>query len=148
MTDPIYADPFIKSLLSLIRAHDSSGAWETMTDQEVLAPFIVTKEQRREIPLIGDPDPDILWRVELFYGAIGLAIERQTGKPAAPIMKIHHEGWGRMLLTAGRLVVVNAYLRDLHRFGFDSAEAMAAKAAKIVEEACAAIDKFPDAAAA
>ena len=143
-----YDDPFVKSLLSLIRAHDGSGAWETMSDEEVLAPFIVTKEQRREIPLIGEPDPDILWRVELFYGTIGLAIEKVTGCNTAPIMKIHHEGWGRMLLTAGKLVVVNAYLRDLHRFGFDSVEAMATKAAKVVEEGVAAINKFPEVAAA
>ncbi len=148
MTAPSYDDPFIKTLLGLIRAHDGSGAWETMSDEEVLAPFIVTKEQRREIPLIGDPDPDILWRVELFYTAIGLAIEKRTGKAAAPIMKIHHEGWGRMLLTAGKLVVVNSYLRDLHRFGFDSVEAIAAKAVKIIEEAAAVIEKFPEAAAA
>ena len=141
-------DPFIKTLLALIRAHDGSGAWETVSDEEILAPFIVTKEQRREIPLIGDPDPDILWRVELFYNVIGLAIEKRTGHNTAPIMKIHHEGWGRMILTAGKLVVVNAYLRDLHRFGFDSVEAMSAKAAKIVEEGVATIEQFPQVAAA
>ncbi|TAN55232.1 MAG: NifX-associated nitrogen fixation protein [Magnetospirillum sp.] len=143
-----YADPFIKSLLMLIRAHDGSGAWETVTDEEVIAPFIVTKEQRREIPLIGDPDPDILWRVELFYNAIGMAIEKQTGCACAPIMKINHEGWGRMLLTSGRLVVINSYLRDLHRFGFDSVEALTGKAGKIIEDGVATIGKFPDVAAA
>lgn len=142
------ADPFITTLVRLIRAHDGSGAWETMPDEEILEPFIVTKEQRREIPLIGDPDPDILWRVELFYNAVALTIEQHTGCACAPIMKIHHEGWGRMLLTAGRLVVVNSYLRDLHRFGFDSAEAMAAKATRIIEDGIAVIGKFPDVAAA
>jgi probable nitrogen fixation protein len=144
----VYADPFIKSLMMLIRAHDSSGAWETVTDEEVIEPFIVTKEQRREIPLIGDPDPDILWRVELYYNAIGMAIEKRTGCACSPIMKIHHEGWGRMLLTAGRLVVINSYLRDLHRFGFDSVEAMTTKATKIIEEGVAAIGKYPEVAAA
>jgi len=140
-------DPFIKSLLMLIRAHDSSGAWETVTDDEIIDPFIVTKEQRREIPLIGDPDPDILWRLELFYNCIGMAIEKRTGHACAPIMKINHEGWGRMLLTAGRLVVINAYLRDLHRFGFDSVEAMIDKAAKIIEAGVTAIEAFPQVAA-
>jgi len=144
----VYADPFIKSLLMLIRAHDSSGAWETMTDEEVIEPFIVTKEQRREIPMMGDPDPDILWRLELYYNAIGMAIEKQTGCACAPIMKIHHEGWGRMLLTSGRLVVINSYLRDLHRFGFDSVEVMTTKALKIIEDGVAAIGKYPEVAAA
>lgn len=148
MAESAYTDPFLKSLLMLIRAHDGSGAWETMPDAAILAPFIVTKEQRREIPMIGDPDPDILWRVELYYAAIGLAIEQRSGHSAAPIMKIHHEGWGRMLLTAGRLVVVNSYLRDLHRFGFESVEAMSAKAAKIIDDAVTMIERFPDVASA
>lgn len=146
MTD--VEDPFVKILVALIRAQDSSGAWDGEPDETLLAPFIVTKEQRRDMPLIGDPDPDILWRVELFYGAIGMTIERQTGVNAAPIMKIHHEGWGRILLTAGRLVVVNAYLRDLHRFGFDSVEAMVTKANRIIAEGITTIGKFPDVAAA
>jgi len=148
MAEPATTDPFLKSLVMLIRSHDGSGAWETMPDAAILAPFIVTKEQRREIPLIGDPDPDILWRVELYYAAIGLAIEQRSGHSAAPIMKIHHEGWGRMLLTAGRLVVVNSYLRDLHRFGFESVEVMSAKAAKIIDDAVAMIERFPDVASA
>ena len=148
MAESVYEDPFVKLLLRLLRAHDLSGAWESMPDEAVLAPFVVTKEQRREIPLIGDPDPDILWRLEQYYGAIGLAIEARTGHVAAPIMKIHHEGWGRLLLTAGRLVVVNAYLRDLHRFGFDSVEQMVAKANKIVDDGVKVIERFPDVAAA
>lgn len=148
MADTVYADPFLAALLRLVRAHDASGAWETMSDAEVIAPYIVTKEQRREIPLIGDPDPDILWRVEQYYAAIGQAIEARTGHACSPIMKIHHEGWGRVLLTAGRLVVVNAYLRDLHRFGFESPDALVAKAGRIVDDAAAVIARFPDVASA
>ncbi len=148
MTAIATVDPFIKSLLTLIRAQDGSGAWETMSDEELLSPFIVTKEQRREIPMMGDPDPDILWRVELYYNAIAFAIETVTGCAASPIMKIHHEGWGRMLLTCGKLVVVNSYLRDLHRFGFDSVEVMSSKATKIIEEAAAVIAQYPEVAAA
>jgi len=146
MAESDYDDPFLKSLLMLIRAHDGSGAWETMPDEAVIAPFIVTKEQRRDLPMIGNPDPDILWRVELYYSAIGLTIEKRTGHNAAPIMKIHPEGWGRMLLTTGRLVVVNSYLRDLHRFGFETPRAMIDKANKIIETAVAVIERFPEAA--
>lgn len=141
-------DPFVKSLLMFIRAHDQSGAWEAESDEDVLAPYILSKEQRREIPLFGDPDPDTLWRVEQYFNAIAMAIETRSGHAVAPIMKIHHEGWGRVILTAGKLVAVNAYMRELHRFGFDSVEEMTARAAKIIEEGVATIAKFPDVAAA
>jgi probable nitrogen fixation protein len=148
MSDTATQDPFIKSLLMFIRAHDQSGAWESMPDEAILEPYILTKEQRREIPLFGDPDPDILWRVEQFFNAIAMAIENRSGHAVSPIMKIHHEGWGRLILTAGKLVAVNAYMRELHRFGFGSVDEMVAKAEKYIEEGVANIAKYPEVASA
>ena len=52
-----------------------------------------------QIPIIGDPDPEILWRLELFYNAVGLAIERAPACMVQPMMKMSHEGFGRMILT-------------------------------------------------
>jgi probable nitrogen fixation protein len=44
-----------------MRAQDTYDAWEGRSDASILGDFIVTKEQRKEIPIIGDPDPDVLW---------------------------------------------------------------------------------------
>jgi probable nitrogen fixation protein len=96
------------------------------------------------MPIMGDPDPDILWRLELFYNAAGLAIERRTGTVATPMMKMHHEGFGRMVLLAGRLIVLNKHLRDVHRFGFESLDALAAEGDKLVNDGVAMIESFPD----
>ncbi len=137
---------FFKELVKQWRAQDSYGAWEKKSDLDLLAPYIQTKEQRREIPIMGDPDPETLWRLELFYNAIGLAVERSLGIMVSPMMKMHHEGFGRMVLIAGRLVVVNKHLRDVHRFGFESLEKLVAEGEKHVGDACAMIGKFPDAA--
>jgi len=38
----------------------------------------------------------------------------------SPMLKMSHEGFGRMVLIGGRLIVVNKQLRDVHRFGFDN----------------------------
>ena len=135
---------FVKELIKQWRAQDTHGAWEGKDDETLLAPYIITKEQRKEMPIIGDPDPETLWRLELFYNAIGLAIERQTKNMVSPMMKMHHEGFGKMILTAGRLVVVNKQLRDVHRFGFESMEKLAAEGEKFVSEAVAMIQKFPE----
>lgn len=137
---------FLKELVKQWRAQDSYGAWDKKSDLELLAPYIVTKEQRREIPIMGDPDPEILWRLELFYNAVGLAVERATGIMVSPMMKMHHEGFGRMVLIAGRLVVISKHLRDVHRFGFDSLEKLVAEGEKLVSDASAMIEKFPEAA--
>ncbi len=100
--------PFVQELIKQWRAQDTHGAWDGKSNADLLAPYIITREQRREIPIIGDPDPETLWRLELFYNAVGLAIERQTGSIATPMMKMSHEGFGRMVLMAGRLVVVTS----------------------------------------
>jgi probable nitrogen fixation protein len=135
---------FIKELVKQWRAQDTHGAWEGKSDLELIGPYIVTKEMRRQIPIMDDPDPETLWRVELFYNAVGLAIERATGVMVAPMMKMHHEGFGRMILTAGRLIVVNKYLRDIHRFGFDTVEKLAEEGGKLIEIGAEMIEKYPD----
>jgi len=135
---------FIKELVKQWRAQDLHGAWEGKTDLDLLEPYVLDKEKRRQIPIMGDPDPETLWRLELFYNAVGLCIERATGIMVSPIMKMHHEGFGRMVLTAGRLVVVNKHLRDVHRFGFPSYAKMAEEGEKLVGAAVEMITKFPE----
>lgn len=137
---------FVKELVKQYRAQDSYGTWEKKSDAMLLQPYILDKDTRRAIPIIGDPDPETLWRVELFYNAIGLAIERQTGNMVSPMMKMSHEGFGRMVLIAGRLVVVNKQLRDVHRFGFASLEKLAEEGEKQVAAGTAMIARFPEAA--
>lgn len=141
--DP-WKSAFVQELVKQWRAQDTHGAWEGKDNATLLAPYIITKEQRKEMPIIGDPDPETIWRLELFYNAVGLAIERETKIMVSPMMKMHHEGFGKMILTAGRLVVVNKQLRDVHRFGFETMEKLAAEGEKFVSEAIAMIRKFPE----
>ncbi len=135
---------FLKELIKQWRAQDTHGAWDKKADLDLIAPYIITKEQRREIPIMGDPDPETLWRLELFYNAVGLAIERATGIMVSPIMKMHHEGFGRMVLTGGRLVVLNKHLRDVHRFGFESLGKLVDEGEKLVRAGVDMIEKFPE----
>ncbi len=141
---PEVESAFIKELIKQWRAQDAHGAWDRKSDLDLLEPYILDKEKRRQMPIIGDPDPETLWRIELFYNAIGLAIERVTGVMVSPMMKLHHEGFGRMILTAGRLVVVNKQLRDVHRFGFDSLAKLAEEGEKLIAAGVGMIDKFPE----
>lgn len=135
---------FVKELVKQWRAQDSYGAWEGKSDEALLEPYIITKEMRKELPIIGDPDPETLWRLELFYNAVGLAIERQTGNMVTPMMKMHHEGFGRMILSAGRLIVVNKQLRDVHRFGFLNLAKLAEEGEKLVAAGVEMIQKYPE----
>jgi probable nitrogen fixation protein len=141
--DPMVSE-FVKELIKQWRAQDAHGAWDKKSDLDLLGPYILDKERRKEIPLMGDPDPETIWRLELFYNAIGLAIERATGVMVTPMMKMHHEGFGRMILAAGRLIVVNKQLRDVHRFGFASLDKLAEEGEKFVAAGIEMINKYPD----
>jgi probable nitrogen fixation protein len=135
---------FIKELVKQWRAQDSYGTWEGKSDEQLLDPYILDKAKHAEIPIIGDPDPETLWRLELFYNAVGLSIERATKVMVTPMMKMSHEGFGRMVLIAGRLIVVNKQLRDVHRFGFPSIEKLAEEGEKLVNAGVEMINRYPD----
>lgn len=141
---PVAELPFMKELIKVWRAQDTHGTWETKSDLDLLAPYILDKEARRALPIIGDPDPETIWRMELFFNAIALSIERATGVMISPMLKMSHEGFGRMVLIGGRLIVVNKQLRDVHRFGFDSFEKLASEGDKYVQSGVEMIEKFPD----
>jgi probable nitrogen fixation protein len=141
-------DPFLKTLIGLIRAEDSYGAWDKKSDAELLSPFVVTKEARRAIPIIGDPDPDVMHRVEQFYRAVALRIEQRTTLMATPTVTLNHEGFGRVFLTVSKLVAFSKTLRDVHRFGFDSLADLSAEGEKAVDKSVKTIDEYPQVARA
>lgn len=142
--ETLMALPFVQQLIKQLRAQDIHGTWEGKPDFELLKPYIHTAEERRALPILGDPDPETLWHLEIFYNAIAVAIERETGQMVSPMMKMSHEGFGRMVLIAGRLVVVNKQLRDVHRFGFPSLTKLASVGSKFLEEAVAMIRAYPE----
>lgn len=142
--EALLATPFVQQLIKQLRAQDLHGTWENRSDLQLLKPFILSADERRAIPIIGDPDPETLWRLELFYAAVAVAIERETRQMVSPMMKMSHEGFGRAVLTTGRLIVVNRYLRDVHRFGFPSLAKLAEAGNKLVKEGVDLIEKYPE----
>jgi len=137
---------FLKELVKVWRAQDSHGHWDGKTDAQLLADYIVDKEKRKAMPIIADPDPDTLWRLELFFNAVALSIERVAKVMVTPMMKMSYEGFGRIVLIGGRLIVVNKQLRDVHRFGFETFAKLGLEGDKFVKQGVEMIEKFPEAA--
>jgi probable nitrogen fixation protein len=142
--DPLLQTDFIKEMAKQMRALDSYGTYDGWPVERILAPFVVTKEQRREIPVIGDPDDVTLSRVKAYYNAIAAMIEKECGLMAVPMMNITHEGFGRALITVGKLVVMDRTVRDVHRFGFDSLSKMKDEADKVLSVALEIVGKYSD----
>lgn len=133
--DPVLNTDFATEMLRQMRALDSYGSYDTWTSAKILEPFILTKAMKREIPIIGDPDEIIVARLKVFYNAIAALIEKECGLMAVPMMNLSHEGFGRALITVGKLVVVDRTLRDVHRFGFESLSKMKDEADKLLSVA-------------
>lgn len=132
---PLLAHPFVKQVVTQLRATDSYGTYDTWTDCRVLDPLILTKERRREIPVIGDPDDITISRVKAFYNAISCRIEAECGLMAVPMINLTHEGFGRAIITVGKLIVMDKILRDVHRFGFDSLDKLIEEVDKLTAKA-------------
>jgi probable nitrogen fixation protein len=141
--DPLLSTDFIVEMSRQMRALDAYGNYDGWTTERVLAPFVVTKEQRRQIPVIGDVDEIMLARIKAFYNAIASMIEKECGLMAVPIMNINHEGFGRVVITVGKLVVMDRTLRDLHRYGYESLSKMKDEGDKLLSVALEIIGKFP-----
>lgn len=144
LTPDLANTDFIKEMNRQTRALDSYGTYDGWPTERVLAPYILTKEQRRQIPVVGDPDDVTLARVKAFHNAIAALIEKECGLMAVPMINITHEGFGRGLITVGKLVVLDRTLRDVHRFGFDSYSKMKDEADKHLAVALEIIGKYPD----
>ncbi|MFA6063110.1 MAG: NifX-associated nitrogen fixation protein [Gallionella sp.] len=142
--DPLLSTDFIKEMVKQMRAVDSYGTYDGWPSDRVLAPYVVTKEQRRTIPVIGDPDEVMLSRIKAFYNAISSLIEKECGLMAVPIINISHEGFGRAVITVGKLVVMDRTLRDVHRYGYESLSKMKDEGDKLLSVALEIIGKYPE----
>jgi len=141
--DPILESPFIVEMVRQMRAIDSYGSYDSWSTEKILSAFVLSKEQRREIPVIGDPDEITVARIRVFYNAISAQIEQECGLFAIPMISLTHEGFGRAIITVGKLVVMDRTLRDVHRFSFPSLSKMKDEADKLLSVALEIIGKYP-----
>lgn len=142
--DPVLETEFAKEMVKQMRALDTYDMYEGWSDAKILDPFVLTKERKREIPVVGDPDEIVMARVKAFYNAISCLIEKECGKMAVPLINLSHEGFGRAIITVGKLVVMDRTLRDVHRFGFPTLSKMKDDADKLLSVALNIVGSYPE----
>jgi probable nitrogen fixation protein len=142
--DPVLTTDFIKEMVRQMRALDSDGQYDGQPIEKLLSPLVLTPERKAEIPLLGDPDETTVACVKAFYNAIAVLVEKECGLLAVSLIHLSHEGFGRVLITVGKLVVLDRTLRDVHRFGFASLSKMKTEADKYLSVAIEIVGKYPD----
>jgi len=144
--DTNLSSDIVKDMIKQLRAIDAYDTYAGWSEAKIIDPIVLTKERKKNIPVIGDPDEITIARLKAYYNSLATLIEKKTGLMAAPIVHLSHEGFGRALIMVGKLVVVDKILRDTHRFGFASLEELKEKSDQTVEKAIALIEKYKAAA--
>ncbi len=72
-----------------------------------------------------------------------MLIEQERKLLAVPLLHLTHKGFGRALISVGKLLAVDRTLRDVHRFGFPSLSKMKDEADKILALALERIGQYP-----
>lgn len=142
--DPVLTTEFAGEIIRQVNALDSYGTYEGYSDAKLMDPFILTAERKREIPVVGDPDEVTMARVKAYYNAIACMIEKECKLMAVPMLNLSHEGFGRAIISVGKLIVVDRTLRDVHRFGFKNTSKMKDEADKILSVALQIISEYPE----
>lgn len=138
--------PFLRALIDQQRAGDTYGQLDRLSEDHLLRPFLVTRDKQRDIPIACDVEPATEGRIRSFYQAVAAGVESATGSYTTVVLDLSHEGFGRVIIFAGRLIVLSEVLRDAQRFGFPSAELLAEHGDKLVTAAAKVIASYPEAA--
>jgi probable nitrogen fixation protein len=146
--DPYMTSEIVLEMLKQLRAIDTYDSYEGWSNEKIIDPLVLTKERKRQIPIVGDPDEITLARVKAYYNSIAALVEKKTGLMAVPVINISHEGFGRAFVMVGKLIAVDKVLRDVHRFGFPSLEDLTEKTDQVIAKAVGLIEQYREVAEA
>ena len=131
-----YETLFIKTLISQIRALDQFGTWAKKSDEEILSEkYVKSKEALKNIPIIADIDEMQIQDIRLIFQSIALAFELKEGVMCSVVMEMSHEGFGRAVVLADKIVVTNKFFKDAHRYSFRSFEELVKEGGKLLNNA-------------
>ena len=127
---------FIETLTSQMRALDQFGTWAKKSDEEVLGEkYIKSKDALKNIPIIADIDEMQIQDIRLIFQSIALAFELKTNMMCSVVMEMSHEGFGRAVVIAEKIVVTNKFFKDAHRYSFRTYEDLVKEGGKMLKDA-------------
>lgn len=138
-----YKKLFIDTLVGQIRALDQFGTWVNKSDEDLLMEkYIKSKEELKNIPIIADIDEMQIKDIRLIYQAVALAFEKITGVMCSVVMEMSHEGFGRVVVFANKIVLCEKYFKDAHRFSFRDYEKLEVEGEKYLKNAIEVYEKY------
>lgn len=141
---PDLAAAFCKDLVEQIRAEDSYGRLDALSEVQLLGPFLIAAQSDGDLALPCVADPAAVSRLGVFFRAVSAGVERGTGLSTNCALDIDGEGFGRAVVFVGRLVVLCEALRNTNAFGFSTVGRLADYGAALVQAAVVAAETYPE----
>jgi probable nitrogen fixation protein len=134
---------YLETLIGQVRALDQFGTWANKDDKEILCEkYVKTKEQLKDIPVIADIDEMQIQDIRLIFQALALAFEKETGIMCSVVMEMSHEGFGRAVVIADKIVIVNKFFKDAHRYSFRTYEKLEDEGQKMLDSAIKIYEEY------
>lgn len=136
---------FLSTLIGQVRALDQFGTWINKSNEDLLIEkYVKSKEDLKNIPIIADIDEMQIKDIRLVFQAVALAFEKMTGKMCSVVMEMSHEGFGRVVVFADKIVICEKYFKDAHRFSFRTFESLSEEGEKYLIKAEEIYNKYKD----
>ena len=127
---------FLQTLTSQLRALDQFGTWAKKSDEELLCEkYVKSKEALKNIPIIADIDEMQIQDIRLIFQSIALSFELKTGVMCSVVMEMSHEGFGRAVVLADKIVITNKFFKDAHRYSFRTYDDLIKEGGKMLHNA-------------
>jgi len=134
---------FIETLISQTRAMDQFGTWAKKSDEELLSEkYVKSKDDLKNIPIIADIDEMQIKDIRLIFQSIALGFELKTGVMCSVVMEMSHEGFGRAVVLAEKIVITNKFFKDAHRYSFRTYDALVSEGGKMLKDAIDIYNSF------
>ena len=134
---------FIDTLIGQVRALDQFGTWANREDEDILKEkYVKSKEDLKNIPVIADIDEMQIQDIRLVYQAVALAFEKKTGVMCSVVMEMSHEGFGRAVVIADKIVITNKFFKDAHRFSFRTYDKLVEEGDKMLDNALKIYEEY------
>lgn len=137
------SDLFIETLVGQVRALDQFGTWANKSNEDILKEkYVKTKEDLKNIPVIADIDEMQIQDIRLIFQALALSFEQKTGVMCSVVMEMSHEGFGRAVVIADKIVIVNKFFKDAHRYSFRTYDDLIQSGNKMLNDAIDIYSKY------
>lgn len=134
---------FTKALVAQLRAIDTYNHWGRMSDDELIdKKYIKKKGQAGAAADCHIRDEQALFNIKMFFQTIATEFERETGELSNVMMEFSDEGFGRVVVIAGKVVIADKTIRDANNYGFKTREKLENEGTKMYQKALDNFNKY------